>query len=343
VIISFDQGVNHALLVPIGDASIEAFSDEIALAFVRKALGDASVPIELTGISSWNMSAQVADSFGRGRVWLAGDACHRFPPTGGLGLNSGVQDAQNLAWKLAAVIARGASPALLQTYEQERRPVALANTAQSVGNLMKMAEIDEALGTATLAPCAPEAGTGDIACFPPETLGIDDGQPEADRKRAQVQAAIDNQRGHFGDSVGVHLGFSYAHGALVPDGSPPPSRAPDHYAPDAHPGARLPWFDWVDAQGTPKSFLDLLDRERGTLFTFDSAWQAVANPLIAVRVLGADQCAADEVLGIGAHGAVLVRPDGHVGWRSRSGAGQTDMDGAIASIFCTQPEDVPSC
>lgn len=335
IVISFDEDTNYALLVPIGDTPVEAFDDEAACAIVRKAIGKADVPIDVTGRSSWNMSAQVADRFRHGRVLLAGDACHRFPPTGGLGLNSGVQDAQNLAWKLAAVLRGQSDEALLDTYEQERRPIAQANTRQSVSNLMTMRSIDDALGKPILAPVAPDAARGPIAAYAAEQLGIDDGLPGAADRRAAVQLAIEAQKGHFGDSAGVHFGFAYDEGALVPDGSPRPSLAAHHFDPDAHPGARLPWFEWTDEQGRAQPSLDLIDPGRATLLTFDRTWTQAAPAEVMVRVLGPADRGADAVLRIGETGAVLIRPDGHVGWRTRTHGG-TELNGlrtAVNAIF----------
>jgi 2,4-dichlorophenol 6-monooxygenase len=336
IIISFDADMNYAMLVPIGELPVEAFSEEMALTIVRKAIGAPAVNIEWVGLSSWNMSAQVADCFRRGKVFLAGDACHRFPPTGGLGMNTGIQDAHNLAWKLAAVMRGQAGPALLDSYQTERRPIARRNTDQSVHNLRNMAAIDAALGIPTLAPVTLAAGSGPMTRFPAEILGIDDGLPGAAVKRRAVQAAIDDQRGHFGDSVGIDLGFSYAVGALAPDGSPPPSQGADHYEPDAHPGARLPWFEWTDRAGARQPALGLVSYNKATLFTCDPAWAEAVDDQATLRLLDATDSQALRVLGITPAGAVLVRPDGHVGWRSagRVSDRRAAFKAAMRSIYC---------
>src|SRR5262249_59387245 len=100
------------------------YTEDACTAIVRRALGTDTVPFTIRTIRTWTMTAQVAQRYREGRVILVGDAAHRFPPTGGLGLNTGVQDAHNLAWKIAAVDAGWAPDSLLDTYDAERRPVA---------------------------------------------------------------------------------------------------------------------------------------------------------------------------------------------------------------------------
>ncbi|MFD6059509.1 FAD-dependent monooxygenase [Rhodococcus wratislaviensis] len=105
-----------------------------AQAIVYDALGADEVDIVVRHVIPWVMTAQVADSYRAGRIFLVGDAAHRFPPSGGLGLNTGIQDAHNLAWKIKAIRSGHADPDLLDSYEMERRPVAEQNTAQSLAN-----------------------------------------------------------------------------------------------------------------------------------------------------------------------------------------------------------------
>ncbi|RJL14825.1 hypothetical protein C9E82_19120 [Paracoccus siganidrum] len=342
VFISFDEaGRTWAMLVPIGDAKIEDFTDKDATAIINKAIGTFDVPVELDAVSSWNMSAQVATRYREGHVLLAGDACHRFPPTGGLGMNTGIQDAHNLVWKLDAVMAGRAAPSLLDSYQQERRPIAQRNTDQSVKNLMKMAAIDEALGVPTLAPIAPDAGKGPIRIHDDAVLGIDGDSAEAKARRAAVQAAVDDQAEHFAQGAGIDLGFAYAEGVLVADGSAPPSSAPTEYRPDAHPGARLP-FSSADG-GFATSTLGHVAPDAITLFAQGDQWQAVADEAaqagfpVVLRRFGPGGLdlgpRAGELLGIGPRGAVAVRPDGHVLWRDAEGRSPETLTDAVR--LCT--------
>ena len=115
---------------------------------MRKALGIGDLPMEIHKITRWSVEAVIASQFSVGRVFLLGDAAHRHPPTGGLGLTSAIHDAQNLCWKLAAVLAGHASPELLDTYEAERRPVDERNCQRSLENAVNQFAIGGAVGVA---------------------------------------------------------------------------------------------------------------------------------------------------------------------------------------------------
>ena len=278
---------------------------------VRAAMTRDDVPLEILTVSPWVMTCQVAERYRDGRVLLVGDAAHRFPPTGGLGLNTGVQDAHNLAWKLAAVLDGAAPDALLDTYEAERRPVARYNAEQSLNNALRMIEIPQALGLGAEPEASQRAYAAALA------------DPE---RRRGVAAAIANQAEHF-DMLGLQLGYVYERGAIVPDGTTeaPPANPVRDYVPTSRPGARLP-HGWVTVNGARRSTLDLIGLDRPTLLVGPAAgaWLAAARGALpaprCIRV-GVDVTDAEDwwgrTAGMPADGALLVRPDQHVAYRAR--------------------------
>lgn len=290
--------------------SVDDYPPERCEQIVAAAIGaEEPPPISINQAGTWNMSAQVASSYRDGPVFLVGDAAHRFPPTGGMGLNSGVQDVHALAWRLAAVLHGWAPESLLDSYETERRPVAEHNTEQSLRNAMRLISVAEAVGTL-------EEPTRDRM----EATLADPGG------RAAVIAAIDDQAEHF-DMLGLQLGFRYDHGAVVPDGSPPPTveNPVREFVPTSRPGARLP-HAWVRRDGATVSTLDLIEPGTFTLLTnapspaWDAAADGVTNAPLRVVSFGRDlddpEGSWRAISELADSGALLVRPDQHVGWRA---------------------------
>ncbi len=271
--------------------------------------------MEIISIKSWIMGAELSTAFRDRRVLLTGDAAHRTTPDGGVGMNTGLHSAHNLAWKVGAVVSGWGGPDLLDTYETERRAVAETNVAYSAkrgGGMIKMVEAVRA---------------GDL-----------------DAVRAGIAARP------AGGRQGMDLGFRYEEGAVAPDGTTPPSveNPVAEYVQNACPGGRAPHL-WVQRDGKRMSTLDAFGAGFVLLAGSDGAvWRAAAEGAagprrvpIAVHTVGeaADLEAPagrfEALCGIEPDGAVLVRPDGFVGWRARR-AGDTataDLDDALAAIL----------
>jgi len=281
---------------------------------VRGAMGRRDVDVTVRTISPWHMTSQVAERYRAGRVFLIGDSAHRFPPAGGMGMNTGIQDAHNLVWKLRLVDDGRAGAGLLDTYEVERRPIARRNADQSLVNAVRMIEMFAELGIGVDATASRANLDG--------LLGNAEG-------RAKVARAIEAQRDHF-DMLGLQLGISYDAGAIVPDGTtaPVPANPVRHFEPSAHPGSRLP-HGWIERDGTRQSSLDLVAGDRFTLITGPSgaSWAAATEgiaatpiiPLVAGRDFTDPAGAWLGACGVGPTGALLVRPDQHVAWRAPTG------------------------
>ncbi|MFK0046381.1 FAD-dependent monooxygenase [Streptomyces sp. NPDC090741] len=262
---------------------------------VSRALGTgADVRADVRRVQHWVMNAFVAERFRHGRILLAGDAAHAIPPIGGLGMNTGIADVHNLCWKLAGVLRGWAGPGLLDTYATEREPVAHRTLRQAVANAQLMVQVlqrrrDQLRGGAPVQ----------------DRIEL----PWSERYFAQL---------------GLVLGTAYRSAAVLDgDGTrPEPSgRGRDtdtdtdtdtgtDYVPTPEPGHRLPHLWLADGRST----LDTCG-EWFTLLTPDPAhWERQAATPWPVRIESlpaehADRC------GLGPHGALLIRPDGHIGAR----------------------------
>lgn len=261
------------------------WTDEETIEIIRTHVGVGDLEVTLLNRSVWRMSKQVAAQFRKSRVFVVGDAAHRFPPTGGFGLNSGVQDAHNLAWKLVYVLRGLASERLLDSYDVERRPVAQSNADFSYGNLIRFRRLDDAVRSGN-----------------------------EDRIRFWVND-LDN---HL-HSIGQALGFSYEEGAVIPDGTARGGHLTRTYFPSDRPGGRFPHL-WLD-MARKRSTLDWFDKEF-TVVTgpLGGEWleagrgvsEKLGIPLNLQQLPNAHQ---SDGIQMGLRGAVLVRPDGHVAWR----------------------------
>jgi 2-polyprenyl-6-methoxyphenol hydroxylase-like FAD-dependent oxidoreductase len=140
------------------------FTPEYCTQLIRQGVGKPDLPVTILGVSAWEASAIVADRYRDDRLFLAGDAAHEMPPTGGFGLNTGVQDVQNLCWKLAAVLKDQASPALLDTYHAERQPLGLLITQNALENSLSMGRTARQDSAKTAAHGIPQRAGPDFWC-----------------------------------------------------------------------------------------------------------------------------------------------------------------------------------
>ena len=257
-------------------------TDQRALELLRAAIGTDEIPIELLDIAHWRAESNVATAMKSGRVFLAGDAAHVVPPNGGYGGNTGVQDALNLAWKVAAVVNGQAGEGLLDTYDAERRPLSKL-TVQQAYTRYAMRVVPE--------------------------RGMDDVEP-------------------FIDDLTMELGLVMRSDAVIAD----PSAGDDgalHMHPTqtrARPGTRAPHV----ALGEDRSTLDLF----GLHFALLRGPAAPAGP----RLSGLDDDVVDaqgfcDAYGISPEGAVLVRPDGIVAWRSVGAFAPDDVSRALDTVL----------
>lgn len=311
VLIAYDLKNNWVLMHGFDPATQtpESFDATTCATLVENAVGEELSDLKILNAGAWSMCAQVAERYRKGRIFLVGDAAHRFPPTGGLGLNTGIGDAQNLAWKMAANIKGEAGESLLDTYEAERRPVAQVNTEQSLENAGKLFEIFAALYGPD--PTATRAHF-DALCKSPESI-------------TALSPFVEMQRPHF-DSLNLQLGYRYCSSAVVD--AIEQSTAPldiSTYTPSYDAGASLP-HRWVLSDGQPMSLLSLLCAKCFTLITGPGGaeWRQ-----IAAAVPRALHCLTDgesfqnqtpdfdwyTATGLPEQGALLVRPDGHIACR----------------------------
>ena len=290
-----EHWVFHAPWRPAEGETLEDFTDERCAALIRTATGVPDLEVEITGKAPWHAAERIAESYSSGRVFLAGDSAHEMSPTGAFGSNTGIQDAHNLAWKLAAVLEGWAGPGLLDTYDAERRPVALATAARA-----------------------------------------SERSAEHQHPGYDVSPGTGRQPG----MLAVVLGYRYASGAI--SGGPADGTAiPQDFRPGAEPGSRAPHM-WLRHKGERVSTLDLYEKSLVLLTGPEGGdWHRAGQDLAArtgvaldcYRVVrGSDEEPSPEgaelapeedadwaqTHGVAADGAVLVRPDGFVAWRSET-------------------------
>jgi 2-polyprenyl-6-methoxyphenol hydroxylase-like FAD-dependent oxidoreductase len=277
----------------VGSADKVTHSESDIHAALRRAMGR-DFDYEILSVMRWVRRELVADSYGTGRVFIAGDAAHLMSPTGGFGMNTGIQDSVDLGWKLAAAVQGWAGSDLLRSYGIERRPVAIRNVTEASSNLGRM------LSTRQRRP-------------PPE---IFQGGETGDAARADYGRWFTETMRHEWFTIGIHLGYRYDDSPIiVPDGTPAPPLSISTYAQTARPGARAPHAWLPDGRST----LDLfgrgfvLFRLGGDAPRGEGISSAAAEAGVPLEVIALDLAEVNELY---ARRLVLIRPDGHVAWRA---------------------------
>lgn len=299
-----------------------------AKVIVRNLLGMPDLEPEITGISLWGNNEMFATTLQKGRVFCAGDAIHRHPPSNGLGSNTSIQDSYNLAWKLAAVLRGQAGAELLDTYTVERAPVARQIVTRANKSSREFVQLFDALGVTT---AADEAEMVERI----EERKAD--TPAGAAKREAMRAAMEIKNYEF-NAHGVEMGQFYESSAVVSDGSsrPAPTRDPElYYQPTTTPGSPLPHV-WVGDSVHKVSTLDLAPSTQFTVFTgiAGQAWADAAATVaaelgitIGAVVIGPGRELTDlyfdwaRAREVGEGGVLLVRPDKIVAWRSAGAVG----------------------
>ncbi|XP_054787956.1 uncharacterized protein LOC129293864 isoform X2 [Prosopis cineraria] len=351
--------------------TIEDFSSKACEKLISKLVGQQLGDINVIDIRPWAMHAEVAEKFicFGNKIFLAGDAAHRFPPAGGFGMNTGIQDVHNLAWKIAAVIKGTAPSSLLNTYETERRPIAIFNTELSLKNYKAAMAVPSALGLdPTVANSALE-GLFAIGRAQLSKTILNESNPVGSSRLAKLRNIFEEGKSLQLQFPAEDLGFRYLQGAIVEESNNLEStpqlstgRRRD-YIPSAHPGSRLPhMYVRVNKMNKNVSTLDLVSGDKVEFLLLiapvkesyhlaRSALKVAEERQILVKVCVIWSSGSVERLNEGSKaalspwenyvdvvevdkpstsnwwkmcqmkesGAILVRPDEHIAWRTSSG------------------------
>lgn len=296
-LIAYDIGKTWVLMHAYDPAtqSAEDFDQAACEALLREAIG-AEVPFEIKSIKKWVMTAQVANQYRSRNVFLAGDAAHRYPPTGGLGLNAGLADIENLAWKIGAVERGEAGARLLDSYDAERRLVAQTNSNQSVANAMRLGVLLNALGQGI--------GRDLDAAALYEAL-------DNPAKQDDIRHAVAQQKEHF-DSLRLQIGYIYGEHHGIDDGLPI-----SEYRPRAIAGAYLPHSPLADGGAildlvAPCGLTLLVGRGHEPIGGLEEDWQVPVRVLVEGEDFSLACGNPAQGQGLAPGGALLLRPDRHI-------------------------------
>ena len=283
------NGADQWRMSLIGTSAMKQYSTDEIDAAIRRAVG-CDFKYEILTVVPWARRELVARSYGRGRVFIAGDSAHVMSPTGGYGMNTGIGDAVDLSWKVSAMLQGWGGPGLLESYEIERRPTAVRNVTEASGNLRRMLS-------------------------PGENPAIEDDTAEGAAVRARVGAAFSEAMKNEWFTLGIHLGYRYEVSPVCwPDGTPPHAYETSRYIATTRPGSRAPHVWLRDGRST----LDLFGRGFVLLRLGADApdvapmADAAARAGMPLQVIALDE---PDLVTTYERALVLVRPDGHVAWR----------------------------
>ncbi|GLS17412.1 2,4-dichlorophenol 6-monooxygenase [Labrys miyagiensis] len=301
---------------------------------VRDLVGDPDLEVEIQSVTTWTVNNMYATTTQNGRVFCMGDAIHRHPPSNGLGSNTSIQDAFNLAWKLAFVLKGTAGPELLDSYQQERAPVARQIVTRANKSIEEFGPIFKALGLLDSIDPVKMQQNMDARC---------NDTTAAEEQRRRIRDSIAAKVYEF-DAHGVEMNQRYASGAIVTNGQEEPAFERDaelHHQQTSWPGARVP-HAWVfGPHGEKVSILDLTGKGRMTVLTGigGQGWADAARKVgkelnldIHVVTIGPRQHWQDftgdwaRLREVRDSGALLVRPDHHVCWRSQTIAAEPEVE-----------------
>ncbi|MBC8153542.1 MAG: FAD-dependent monooxygenase, partial [Bacteroidetes bacterium] len=317
-------------------------TDEAAIDIVRKLVGDETLPVTIHSTSAWTVNNCYALDNTRGRVFCAGDAVHRHPPSNGLGSNTSIQDAFNLAWKVAFVLKGKASPDLLDSYHAERSPIAKQIVSRANKSIDEFGPIFRSLGL---------TNTNDPEQMRANMEARKENTDEAAQQREQLRQSILFKSYEF-NCHGVEMNQRYQSGAIVADDLPEPVYNRDqelYYQTTTWAGARLPHV-WLGHNGHRVSTLDLAGKGQFTLFTGigGDGWVTAAATLsdelgtaIPTVLIGPGREYVDlygewaAIREIDEGGCLLIRPDFHIALRvqTASGDAHTVLRNALQQIL----------
>lgn len=290
------------LTVPSSEQGVEQVARDAAK-WVRRALGTDDIRFEVISALPWRRSQLTAQHYGQDRVLIAGDSAHTMSPTGGLGMNTGLGDVDNLGWKVQASLEGWAGPKLMASYSTERQPIGARNAAFSAHNYFALKGM-------------------------PDCSAVDDDSESGIAIRKRIGDDILNATRAEWEQLGVHLGYRYeASPITVADGSVAPLDDQSKYVPTTRPGHRAP-HAWLEggSNGAYASGVSTLDHfghgfvlVRNTTQGGDvSGWvEAAAQRKLPLRVL---DIARPDIQQLYEQPLVLVRPDGHCAWRGTAGS-----------------------